>query len=401
MKQHKQKKIKRYRRSFTGQAERSLVVRRVLRFTVFLVVLFLLGWLIAKPGIDLGTKLWYSMKAGFTQGDASLSAPVSAPPASSMPETAPPESTPSETVPAALPTSSGGNWAYVALSAVDSPERASETARTLASQGVSAAVLPLKDERGFLYYPSALPSAKANISDATYDAAAAAKIFMENGITPIASIYAFKDASAPKQNRNMAVTYMDKEGFLWLNNKAEMGGVPWLNPYSAEANAYITDVIAEALSLGFKEIIVSGVQFPSGFGLDLAGYRVGDDTRDKAKVLADCVSTWQAQCKNAGAVCWFEYSSVPALGSGDAATVANPFTYGAEHLLLDFADSVKEVDGVMQLDSALFAAAAAKSAQNGAPALAMRISGGKLSGDALLSAASAANDAGFVSAAIQ
>ncbi|MEG1125851.1 MAG: hypothetical protein RSE10_04090, partial [Oscillospiraceae bacterium] len=60
MKQRKAQKIKRYRRSFNGQAERSLLIRKIVIFAIFLLVLFAAGWLLAKPGIDLGTKLWYS-----------------------------------------------------------------------------------------------------------------------------------------------------------------------------------------------------------------------------------------------------------------------------------------------------------------------------------------------------
>ncbi|MEG1568930.1 MAG: putative glycoside hydrolase [Oscillospiraceae bacterium] len=397
MKQRKAQKIKRYRRSFNGQAERSLVIRKIVIFAIFLLVLFAVGWLLAKPGIDLGTKLWYSIKnSGNTSPSSSITSSVPNS-VSTAPESIAPESTPA----AAPVANSNGNWAYVSLSSVDTPERAAQTAKSLAAEGIKAAVLTLKDERGFIYYPSSVYGAAANISTSTIDAAAIVKAIEENGVIPVAAISAFKDANAPQQNRDMAVTYMGQDGFLWLNNKAELGGVPWLNPYSKEANTYINDIIAEVLGFGFKEVILQGVQFPSGFGLDLAGYRQGEDKRSKENVLTDCVAAWQTLCEDKGAVCWFEYSATGAIKDGDATTVISPLKLGAKNVLLDFAEDVVSKDGVDTLDTALLDAAFAKAQQNGTNAVAMRVSNGKLTGEALQAATSYAHGAGYVSAVVK
>ncbi|MEG1476287.1 MAG: hypothetical protein RSC38_01000, partial [Oscillospiraceae bacterium] len=183
MKQRKAQKIKRYRRSFNGQAERSLVIRKIVIFAIFLLVLFAAGWLLAKPGIDLGTKLWYSIKnSGSTSPSSSITSSVPNS-VSTAPESIAPESTPA----VAPVANSNGNWAYVSLSSVDTPERAAQTAKNLAAEGIKAAVLTLKDERGFIYYPSSVFGASANISTSTIDAAAIVKAIEENGVIPVAA----------------------------------------------------------------------------------------------------------------------------------------------------------------------------------------------------------------------
>ncbi|MEG0178125.1 MAG: putative glycoside hydrolase [Oscillospiraceae bacterium] len=397
MKQH-QKKIKRYKSSFNGKAERGLLVKRIIGFIVLLAILFGLGWLLAKPGIELGSKLWHELKFGADNSTTvSSSAPKSPSSAVSSQSTA--QDVSSAPV-VAVQNGSKGKWAYVAISSVSTPESAQNTARALKADGFCAAVLELKDARGFIYYQSAIPIAQDSLSASTVDAAAVAKAFTDNGITPIASISAFKDASAPRTDKNIAVTYQDQKEFLWLNNKAEAGGVPWLNPYSDGAVTYITDILNEVLTAGFKEVILSGVQFPSGYGLELAGYNTGADTRTKDAVLKDCVTKWQTLCEENNAACWFEYSSVAALGEGDETTIANPFTFGAKNILLDFAASATKTDDITTLDSALFNAAVSKAAAS-STVLSMRVSGGSLSGDALGAAANSALDAGFASACVR
>lgn len=60
----------------------------------------------------------------------------------------------------------------------------------------------------------------------------------------------------------MAIRYKGQE-YLWLDNKASAGGNPWLNPYAAEAVQYIGDLIEEVHGMGFDQVLLKNVQFPS------------------------------------------------------------------------------------------------------------------------------------------
>lgn len=75
----KRMKVKRYKRSFSGSADRQNTLRKVLMWIVAALVLFALGWLLAKPGLDLASKLWYQHKnGGTTPPSSSTSAPSEA-----------------------------------------------------------------------------------------------------------------------------------------------------------------------------------------------------------------------------------------------------------------------------------------------------------------------------------
>ena len=62
MKRNKPVKIKRYRRSFSGAGDRNNLLRRIAFWCAVLAVVFALGWLIAKPGLDRASSIWYGYK---------------------------------------------------------------------------------------------------------------------------------------------------------------------------------------------------------------------------------------------------------------------------------------------------------------------------------------------------
>ena len=159
----------------------------------------------------------------------------------------------------------------VALSEADTPEKATALAAQLQAQGVSYVVLPLKDDRGYLYYTSALPLAQKSIAATTVDAAAIATAFRNAGVTPVAGLCAFKDSLVPFVDRTTAVKYNNQD-ITWLDTSKELGGKAWLNPNSPVAQQYITDLIGEVKGLGFDTVLLQNLQFPEGSGLNLASY---------------------------------------------------------------------------------------------------------------------------------
>lgn len=58
----KRMKVKRYKRSFSGSADRQNTLRKVLMWIVAALVLFALGWLLAKPGLDWPPSFGTSIK---------------------------------------------------------------------------------------------------------------------------------------------------------------------------------------------------------------------------------------------------------------------------------------------------------------------------------------------------
>jgi hypothetical protein len=107
-----------------------------------------------------------------------------------------------------------------------------------------------------------------------FDAADVSSRIVAAGLVPMARIHAFRDNIVPRTKREMAVTYYQTPT-TWLDNSPELGGRAWLNPYSAEAQAYITQLAVELAQKGFRFIAVDSVQFPTGMATEKAGYGAG------------------------------------------------------------------------------------------------------------------------------
>ena len=322
MKKNKPVKIKRYRRSFSGSGDRNNLLRRILLWVLILAVIFGLGWLVAKPGLDFASSLWYSYK-NRDPGSSAVSQPGAGGASSSQPAEAQPTPTPTPQ------TTAGGGWASVALSAADTPEKAAALAQQLKAQGVENAVLTLKDDRGYLYSPSQVPLAETAVASTTVDAAAIAQAFRDAGLTPVAGLCAFKDSIAPYADRSMAVKYGSEGDITWLDSSAELGGKPWLNPNSAAAQQYIADLIAEVRDLGFEKVLLQNFQFPEGYSLEAASYGVLNG--GKEQLLAELGKRYEAID---GVEVWFEFPSAAVSGENVTAYGASPASFGLQRVFV-------------------------------------------------------------------
>ena len=349
-------KVKHYRqRSYT---RKNLLRRRILKWALGLAALFLVGWLVAGPVVDFGSGLWYSLKNRPAASDSSAPQPGSDPAASgSTPEDTPepeePEATPADTTSIVE-----GSWTYVSLSALTSEDQAAATAADLASQGVSYAVITLKDAQGYVYYDSQVALAAQSKAGMLVDAAMAARVFKEAGIVPVAALSAFEDPKTPYIDREIAVYHTDYPSTVWLNAAAAAGGVPWLDPTDAAAQQYIADLMAECKALGYDQFLLSGVQFPSGYSLEKALYDAGLATEiDKTAQLAAVITAWQQQADADGSVLWFEYpADQAALEASD--TIGSLAGLGVRNLVLDM-DALSPEDDGTQRTAALTAASGA------------------------------------------
>ena len=385
MKRNKPVKIKRYRRSFSGSGDRNNLLRRILLWVLILAAIFGVGWLIAKPGLDLASSLWYSYK---NRGESS-SVSVPGDSSSVSQSTSEPTATPTPEATDNL----SGNWAQVSISSVDTAEKATAFAEQLAQQGVRYAVLTLKDDRGYVYYNSQVSLASSAISSTVVDAASIAKAFQDAGVTPVAGICAFKDTLAPYADRSAAVKYGDQD-ITWLDSSAELGGKPWLNPNAASAQQYIADLIAEVRDLGFETVLIQNLQFPEGNGLDLAGY--GEMTLSRQELLAQLGRRYEAI---EGVEVWFEFPAAAISGQSVESYGASPASFGLQHVIvrMDSTSTTNEageaVTTAPATDAAALTALIDPLTSGGSSAVALRAFG--LSSDQLTAASQTAQQAGF------
>lgn len=318
-------RVKRYRRSFYNG--RVYWAKRIGGWVLAAAVLFGVGFLVAPRLLDLGTSAWYSAVRGQTPDSTSQAA--SAPDASSAVQ-ATPAPTPAAT-PVPADTVTDGAWATLSLSALTSPEAIQQAAADLKAQGVTYALVPLKDASGYIYYASALPAAAGSIAATTVDAGAVARALTDQGIVPVAYLCAFQDPISVYTDRSMAIHLRDSD-YLWLDAaSAEVGGKPWMNPYSATAVQFIGDLIAEVSDLGYQQVVLSAVQFPSyvsekqDFG-DTAGL-------DRAGILAQDIAAWDQRFADQ-LVLWYEVPYDSCVTPSTTLGSVTPDALGIQNLML-------------------------------------------------------------------
>ena len=300
----KRPKVKRYRRSFYS---REMKLKKGIGIAVLVLAVLGIGWLAAPHVLDWATHTWYTV---VRNRDLSASSPAVSEAASSTaaseaaassvaePEPAPePEPTPGTAIVA-------GSWAEVDVTTLTDEAAITAAAQQLAAQGAVYAVVPLKDTAGSLYYASQVPAAAGSVAANPVDAAAIARVFKANGITPVAQLAAFRDPAGARADHAMAIRYKGQE-YLWLDNKASAGGNPWLNPYAVEAVQYIGDLIEEVHGMGFDQVLLKNVQFPSSTS-SKQDYGSTNGV-DRGGQLAADIAVWQSRF-GTEVTLWYGYS---------------------------------------------------------------------------------------------
>lgn len=120
------------------------------------------------------------------------------------------------------------------------------------------------------------------------------------GYQVIGRIGAFRDPKAPYAfDRSSAVKYMDT-GLSWVDNDPDAGGNPWLNPYAPQAQAYIRQLVREAVQAGVDTILLEYVQFPEGIGTNLTTYGEWESQMERDEVLRSFVDALREEAEQEG-----------------------------------------------------------------------------------------------------
>lgn len=312
---NRRKKVKRYHRSFYT---REMKWRRALGVAVLVAVVLAAAWFAAPYVLDWATHTWYTSVRGRdleAESAASSNAVAAASAAASsqgeQEQPTPQPTTTPEPTPEAQADGTAivdGSWAAIERSALTDEAAIRAAAQQLVEQGVSYAVVTLKDSRGNIYYTSGVAEAANSIADTTVDAALIASVFKEEGLIPVAQLAAFRDPVAAYTERSMAIQYRSngEASYLWLDAaNAAAGGKAWLNPYSSTAVDFIGELIAEVHELGFDQVALSYVQFPAAVSSKQDFGSTGGISRDRQ--LASDIAAWQARFDGAVTL-WLRYS---------------------------------------------------------------------------------------------
>lgn len=322
MKSRKNKgyKIQSYGRIFDGSERRRK--RRIRNAVIFVLAVFLLVFV----GYSISGPLSNLLKGEKTErpGDNSSKIPVSSQITSS-------EITSSE-VEGDIELSEL-KTAYLPLSTASNPESLSSFIANIKSLGYNAAVLQLKDEDGTIYYntQNAMAASVGAVSENAVQnlSEIIAKLKSEN-IVPIAQINAFKDKIATK-NSAAKILYTEHEGWSWFDSA---NGKPWLNPYSSEAQGYVTALCCELAELGFENIMVSSIMFPDVTNFVNADFGELEKTVSHADILSQYTQSLKVALSSKNAKLMLSYNAAEAARENNVIYGgANPANFSCDVLV--------------------------------------------------------------------
>ena len=151
---------------------------------------------------------------------------------------------------------------------------------------LNSVVVDVKGDRGFLAYRSGLPlatelgvSIKGEMSLNEF-----MDLCQERGIYTIARVVVFKDSPLAHARPELALRQAD--GSVWLDRE-DLG---WGNPYRKEVWEYNVGIAVEVAQLGFDEVQLDYVRFPSGGDLDEIVYDEEDSPEAKTAAIRAFVS---------------------------------------------------------------------------------------------------------------
>ena len=322
----KQYKVKRYHKIYTSRTRStSHVVLKIICCVFAVCALGFVGWSVYGPISDFLSGVDFT-----SPGEEDLQPVINAdvlPPSQSEPE---PEPEPISVLPQV-------KAIYFPVSMLTNEEAVNEIIEQIAAMpSINAIMFDLKDTSGNISYQSSLElvaQAQAQVENA-FDLEALCKKLTDNGIVPIGRINAFRDPVAASRIPDAGVKYMNSE-ILWLDNAQENGGKPWLNPYSDLAQAYITDIACESISLGVEAIVLDNVSFPTGYGQEFATYGNTAAESTRSDILASFLDKIEEQILQQGGEMAVYISGVAALGVNNTFYGSNPLALSNTNIILD------------------------------------------------------------------
>jgi hypothetical protein len=145
---------------------------------------------------------------------------------------------------------------------------------------VNAVVLDLKDSTGKVFYDTNVPlAAQIGAEDPILDVPARLKEMKDRGLYTIARIVVFEDPILAEQRPDLAIHDVTTGG-LWTT----WNGLAWVNAHEREVWQYNIDLAVEAATLGFDEIQLDYIRFPSDGLLENADY--GAEYANETRVQA-------------------------------------------------------------------------------------------------------------------
>ena len=148
---------------------------------------------------------------------------------------------------------------YLPLGLLTSQRRVLELIDLVDQTELNAIVVDMKNDRGWLAFPSELPEARRSkaYQPDVMDVHRFLELCQEKGIYTIARIVLFKDPYTAATNPEWAVRAADDQ--LYVDTE----GSTWLDPFRIEVQDYLVAMAREVAAFGFDELQFDYIRFPS------------------------------------------------------------------------------------------------------------------------------------------
>jgi hypothetical protein len=153
---------------------------------------------------------------------------------------------------------------------------------------VNALVIDVKDDRGFVLYPSRVRLAREIGADTNSPMRptrmrAVLDSMRAHGIYPIARIVVAKDPLLARKKPEWAIRLRSDPEKPWVDR----GGNPWLDPHHDGPWRYAAELACEAVDLGFSEVQFDYVRFPDEKRLVREAVFPLANGRERARVIRE------------------------------------------------------------------------------------------------------------------
>lgn len=173
-----------------------------------------------------------------------------------------------------------------------------EKLQIVESTEVNAIVLDLKDSTGQVFYDTNVAMASTiGAKNPKFDVQTRLKEMKDRGIYTIARIVCFEDPLLANARNDLAIHDVTTGG-LWTT----WNGLAWVNAHQREVWQYNIDLAVEAANLGFDEIQLDYIRFPSDGLLENADYGGQYANEPRLDAITGFLGQMQAALKPTGSL---------------------------------------------------------------------------------------------------
>jgi len=188
---------------------------------------------------------------------------------------------------------------------------------------INTLVIDIKDDRGQITFHNSIEGAAKASVNIIPDIEAKLSLLKEHGIYAIARLVCFKDPLWSRLHPGLAIK--NTRGASWKDGD----GLTWLDPCNRASWDHIANLAAEAARLGFDEIQLDYVRFPTNGNLKEIAAAGSEQSR--AEIIGEFLQHMQAALAGTGARLSADIFGITAVRGGDFENIGQGLEIVARH----------------------------------------------------------------------